>query len=314
MLQPCTVLATECWHDMLVRIVQCGVALGGCFCAMDVATKCVKLGFPGSTQASVDVDCICGLCSTQLPRVRHWIPINWDVVVSWPVLGLGSLRTFSSRKDRGHKKKQPRPAVVEAACSDNGPPDTCEGLPARRVIPVRQCRLAQPVVLEPGLSELDAQSSSFDSSDIQSESSGSSGSESSQSSCSSSSDSDTQKAEPRSPPVPKPNPKSVAVPGTLDVTRPPPCPKPNPTSGTLGATRGPQAPPCPKPASMPGPISGDPPAISCHQMVDVLLQSSGDSSYAAPIERTKKFRRSADASKPKPKLKPKPSQEYIYSD
>ena len=127
LLQPCTVLATECWRDMLVRIVQCGVATGGCFCAMDVATKSVKPGFPGSTQPSVDVYCICGLCSTQLPRVCHWIPINWDVVVSWPVLGLSRLRTFSSRKDRRHKKKQLRPAVVEAAGSDFATSDTCEG-------------------------------------------------------------------------------------------------------------------------------------------------------------------------------------------
>ena len=164
---------------------------------MDVATKSVKLGFFGSTQLSVDVYCICGVCSTQLPRLRHWIPINWDVVVSWPVLGLGSLRTFSSRKDRRHKKKQPRPAVVEAAGSDYAPLDTCEGLPARRVMRVRQCRLAQPVVFDPSASQLDAQSSSSDSSDSQSESSGSSGSESSQSSCSSSSDSDTQKAQAR---------------------------------------------------------------------------------------------------------------------
>ena len=94
LLQPRTVLATECWHDMLVLIVQCGVATGGCFCAMDVATKSVKLRFPGSTQPSVDVYCICGVCSIPLPRVRHWIPIKWDVVASWPVVGLGSLRTF----------------------------------------------------------------------------------------------------------------------------------------------------------------------------------------------------------------------------
>ena len=99
MLQPCTVLATECWRDMLVRIFQCGVATGGCFCAMDVATKSVEIRFPSSTQPSVDVYCICGLCSTQLARVRHWVPIIWDVVVSWPVLGSGSLRTFSSCKD-----------------------------------------------------------------------------------------------------------------------------------------------------------------------------------------------------------------------
>ena len=196
LLQPCTVLATECWRDMLVRIVQCGVATGGCFCAMDVATNSVKLGFPGSTQPSVDVYCICRLCSTPLPRVRHWIPINWDVVVSWAVLSLGSRRTFSSCKDRRHKKKQPRLAVVEAAGSDFAPLDTCEGLPARRVMPVRQCRLAQPVVLDPSASELDAQSSSSDSSDSESESNGSSGTESSQSSCSSSTDSDPQKAEP----------------------------------------------------------------------------------------------------------------------
>ena len=142
LLQPCTVLATKCWPDMLVRIVQRGFATGGCLCAMDVATKSVKLGFPGSTQPSVDVYCMCGVCSTQLLRLRHWMPINGDVVVSWPVLGLGSLRTFSSRKDRRHKKKQPRPAVVEAAGSHYAPADTCEGLPARRVMPVRQCRLA----------------------------------------------------------------------------------------------------------------------------------------------------------------------------
>ena len=203
LLQPSIVLATEC--DMLVRIVQCRVATGGCFCAMDVATRSVKLGFRGSTQPSVDVYCICGLCSTPLPRVRHWIPINWDVVVSWPFLGLGSLRTFSSLKDRRHKKKQPRPAVVEAAGSDFAPPDTCEGLAAQRVMPVRQCRLAQPVVLDPSALELDAHSSSSDSSDSQSESGGSNGSQSSQSSCSRSSDRDTQKAEPQSPPVPKPS-------------------------------------------------------------------------------------------------------------
>ena len=140
LLQPCTAMATECWRDMPVRIVQCGVVTGGYFCAMDVATKSVKLGFLGSTQPNVDIYCIRGLCSTQLPLWRHWIPINWDVVVSWPVLGLGSLRTFSSRKDRRHKEKQPRPAVVEAAGSDYAPPDTCEGLPARRVMPVRQLR------------------------------------------------------------------------------------------------------------------------------------------------------------------------------
>ena len=108
-------------------------------------------------------------------------------------LGLGSLPTFSSRKDRRHKKKQPRPAVVEAASSDCGPPDTCEDLPPRRVMLVRQCRLAEPVVLDPSASELDAQSSLSDSSDSQSESSGSTGSESSQSSCSSSRDSDAKK-------------------------------------------------------------------------------------------------------------------------
>ena len=142
LLQSCAVLATECWRGMLVCIVQQGVATGGCFCAMDVATKCVKLGFPGSTQPTVDVYCICGVCSTQLPRLRHCILIYWDVVVSWPVLGLGSLRTFSSRKDRRHKKKQPRPAVVEAAGSDYTLPDTCEGLPTRRVMPTRRCRLA----------------------------------------------------------------------------------------------------------------------------------------------------------------------------
>ena len=238
LLQPCGVLATECWRDMLVRIVQCGVATSGCFCAMDVATKSVQLGFPGSTQPSVDVYCICGLCSTQLPQVPHWIPINWDVVVSWPVLGLGSLCTFNSRKDRRHKKKQPHPAAVEAAGSDFAPPDTCAGLPARQVMPVRQCRLAQPLVLDPRASELDAQSSSSDYR-TKSESSGSSGSESSQSSCSSSSDSDTQKVEPQSPPVPKPSPKSVTVPSTLGAPCPPPCSKPNPTSDTMGATRGP---------------------------------------------------------------------------
>ena len=71
LLQPCTVLATECWRDLLVRIVQRGVATGGCFCAIDVATKSLKLGFPGSTQPNVDVYCICGVCSTQLPRLRH---------------------------------------------------------------------------------------------------------------------------------------------------------------------------------------------------------------------------------------------------
>ena len=179
-------------------------------------------------------------------------------------------------------------------------------------MPVRQCRLAHPVVLDTSASELDAQSSSSDSSDSQSESSGSSGSESSQINWSSSSDSDTQKAEPQSPPVPKPSPKSVFVPGTMGALGPPPFPKPNQTSGTLGATRGPQAPPCPKPASMPGPIAGDPRAISGHRMVDVLLQSTGESSSAAPIERPKKYRRGADASKPKPKPKPKPSPEYIY--
>ena len=253
-------------------------------------------------------------CTTQLPRVRHWIPVNWDVVVSWPVLGSGSLRIFSSRKDRRHKKKQPRPAVVEAAGSDFAPPDTCEGLPARRLMPVRQCRLAQPVVLAPSASQLDAQSSSSDSSDSQSESSGSSGSEGSQSSCSSSSDSDTQKAEPQSPPVPKPSPKSVTVPGTLGAPRSPRCPKPKQTSGTLGATRGPQAPPCPKLASMPGPISRDPSTISCHAMVDVVLQSTSESSFGTPIERPKKFRRGDDASKPKPNPKPKPSPQHIYLD
>ena len=31
LLQPCTVLATECWRHMLVRIVQRGVATGGYF-------------------------------------------------------------------------------------------------------------------------------------------------------------------------------------------------------------------------------------------------------------------------------------------
>ena len=251
LLQPCTVLAIECWCDMLVRIVQRGVATGGCFCAMHVAATSVKLGFLGTTQPTVDVYCICGVCSTQLPWVRHWIPINWDVVVSWPVLGLGSLRTFSTRKERRHKKKQPRPAVVEGAGSDYAPPGTCEALQTRRVMPVRPCRLAQLVVLDPSASESDTQSSSLDSSDSQGESTGISGSESAQSSCSSSTDSDTQKAAPHSPPVPKPNPKYVTVHGTMGAGGAPPCPRPNPNSVTVpstpGATRGPEAPPCPKP-------------------------------------------------------------------
>ena len=82
LLQLCTVLATECWRDMLVCIFQHGAPSSGCFCAMDVATKFVNLRFLGTTQPTNDVYCMCGVCSTQLPRVRHWIPIDWDVVVS----------------------------------------------------------------------------------------------------------------------------------------------------------------------------------------------------------------------------------------
>ena len=312
--QPCTVLAIECCRDMLVRIVQCGVATGGCFCAVDVATKSVKLGLPGSTQPSVDVYCMCGLCSGRLPRVRHWIPINWDVVVSWPTLGLGSLRTFSSRKDRRHKKKQPRPAVVEAAGSGYAPPNTCEGLLARPVVPVRQCRLAQPIVLDPSASELDAQSSSSDNSDSQSESSGSSGSKSSQSSCSSSSEATT---------TPKKRshnhhlcPSGTQSPLLVLAHWVPHVHHPVPNLTQRLAHWVPQVGrrhhPVPSLPQCLAPFLVTPPAISCHRMVDVLLQSTGDSSSAAPIERPKTFRRSADASKPKPKPKPKPSPKYIY--
>ena len=74
MLQPCTVSATEHWRNMLARIVQCGVTTGGCFCAPDVATHRVKLGFPSIRQPTVDVYCICGICRTQLPHVPHWVP------------------------------------------------------------------------------------------------------------------------------------------------------------------------------------------------------------------------------------------------
>ena len=94
-----------------------------------MATKCVTLGFPGTTQPTVDVYCICGVCSIQLPRVSHWIPINWDVVVSWPVLGLGSLRTFCTRKERRHKKKQSESS--QSSCSSSTDNDTHDCKPSK---------------------------------------------------------------------------------------------------------------------------------------------------------------------------------------
>ena len=177
--------------------------------------------------------------------------------------------------------------MVEAARSDYAPLGTCEALPTRQVMPVRDYRLAQAVVLDPSASESDAQSSSSDSSDSESESSGSSGSESSQSTCSSNMDSDTHNCKPskaarHSPLVPKPNPKSVTAPGTL------------------GVTRGPHAHPVPNVRQYLAPFVVNPVLLvatawwmhCCNQLQNI--------SSAAPGERPKKFRCGDNASSRSP--------------
>ena len=50
MLQPCTIVTSERWRDMLAGMVQSVVTIGGCFCAMDIATHSVELAFLGITQ------------------------------------------------------------------------------------------------------------------------------------------------------------------------------------------------------------------------------------------------------------------------
>ena len=166
------VAANALWQTIFQRLLRhlmtCPDA-GGCKLYMHTATNLVRCTFP-SAEPESDVVCVCASCGSKR-GICQWVPLEVEVVQSWPTMALKSRSKFKScaaqRKDlKGKGKGQgksdvgpirrpvdsnlgsflvvPPSEAEDSAASFQGPSDVSDH---RRVQPMRQAKLLRvPIV------------------------------------------------------------------------------------------------------------------------------------------------------------------------
>ena len=117
-LEQCVVSGTEMWRSIWGRALEEVKTIRIHAILMDTVAFAIKIKVAIDTPSEVDHFCICGKCADAKPASREWQAFDDLKFSQWPILGIGAVRTFATRKERKKARKDRKVQMQQSPVGD----------------------------------------------------------------------------------------------------------------------------------------------------------------------------------------------------